>query len=196
MNITEELAEACRWLSKSGTFSPSEAYLRQLSTSLSPSEVLELHAFFRDESQRYESEWREEFLALFPQSEGLLPEIDESEFWQKQLFQLIRSGDLSAVQEFIHRIGTAQQQFDPQETYSECASMGFRYGLPDVPCDFYPVEGGDETGITAIGLATELGHADIAAFLDGIISQLDQRFIAAYEEGKVRVSEAISTNET
>jgi len=184
MTITAELAEACRWLSKSGTLSFSEGYLRQLSATLSPSAVLDLHAFFREESQRYESEWREEFVTLFPQSIGLLPEIDESEFWQEQLFALIRAGDFSAVKSFIGRIGTADQQFDSRETFSECSSMGHREDLQNVPFDFYPIEGGDDDGTTAVGLARELGYIEIASFLDGIIAQLDHRYFAAYKEGR------------
>lgn len=184
MTITAELSEACRSLSKTGTLSFSEAYLRQLSTTLSASDAVELHAFLRDESQRHESEWRDEFFGLFPQTAGMLPEVDESEFWQDQLFALIRSGDFSGVQSFLGRIGTADQHFDPRRTYSECSSMGHREDLQDVPFDFYPIEGGDADGTTAVRLARELGHIEIASFLDDVIAQLDHRYFAAYKEGR------------
>jgi hypothetical protein len=188
MTFTAELSETCRSLSKTGTLLFSEAYLRQLSTTLTASDAVELYSLFRDESKRYESEWRGEFLDLFPQSSGMLPDVDEVEFWQDQLFTLIRDGDFSGIQRFVDRIGTAEQQFDPRQTYSECSSMGYRDDLPHVPFDFYPIEGGDEFGTTAQGLARELGHNEIASFLDGIVAELDQRYFEAYREGRAAAS--------
>lgn len=184
MIITTELSEACRNLSKSGTLAFDEEYLRRLSETLTAQEAIELHAFFRDESHRFESEWRNEFLDLFPQATGVLPEVDEAESWQEDLFGLVRAGDLQAVQAFIERVGTADQQFDPQQIYSECTLIGYGESLPDVPFDFYPIEGADEAGITAVGLAQELGHSEIASFLESVIAELDRRYLEAYQVGR------------
>jgi hypothetical protein len=183
MNITAELGEACRNLSKMGTLSYNADYLRELSASLSPSDAAEVHRYFNTESGRFETEWRDEFLSYFPQAAGQIPEIDDAEFWQERLFALIQCGNLSAVQKFIAQIGTADQKFDPAKVYQECVSMGLGESLSDVPFDFYPIEGGDENGICAVDLARELGHEDIAAYLEALIIELDSRYLAAYSQG-------------
>jgi hypothetical protein len=186
MTITREMADACLWLSKSGTLSFDEDYLRHLSSSLSPADAVALHTFFHDESERHESEWRDDFLAMLPQAAGLLPPVDEAEFWQEQLYALIQAGDLSAVRAFITRIGIADQTFDPVKTYEECARMGQRDTLSFLPIDFYPIQGGDEHGQTAVALARELGHGEMADYFESIIAQLDARYQAAYTEGRAR----------
>lgn len=184
MNITPELGEICRNLSKMGTLSYDADYLRSLSASLSPSDAAEVYRFFNTESGRFETEWRDEFLSYFPQAAGHIREIDEAEFWQERLFALIRAGDLSDVHKFIAQIGTADQNFDPTKTYQECVSMGLGESLSDVPFDFYPIEGMDENGTCAVDLARDLGHEDIAAYLGCIIEQLDARYFAAYSQGR------------
>lgn len=76
--IESEVAyEINRWLSKSGEFIYGKDILKDLSTKLTKEEIIEVYEYFRDESERVENEWREDFIALFPSIKDELPEIIE-----------------------------------------------------------------------------------------------------------------------
>jgi hypothetical protein len=185
VNIDDNIAEVCRELSKSGTLEGCRDYLRNLSPTTSPQDALALSIFFRDHAERYETEWREGFIALFPQSEPLLPSIDDAEYWQDELFGLIRSGNQDGIVSFLQRIGLMNQAFDPKRTYLECAKMGHRDRLVSVPFDFYPIEGGDGEGIFAVTLAQSLGQTGIAKHLQDLIAELHAKYLTAFEQGRL-----------
>jgi len=184
MTIDAQTYELCRYLSKSGDFPSESAYLKELTSTLSPEDAVLLYSYLRDHSERWESEWRPKFISLFPRSEPLLPEIPDAEYWGEELFGLIRAGDLCTVQAFIGRIGMLKWKYDPKETYQECASMGRQHELTDVPVDFYPVETENEDCITPVKFAQSLGQTAIAEYLQNVISEMDSKYIAAFEEGR------------
>ena len=62
-----------RSVSKVGDFDLAEAAVDELSEILSDQEAVTLYVAIRDHSHRQEYEWRDEFIAAFPDSEPLLP---------------------------------------------------------------------------------------------------------------------------
>jgi hypothetical protein len=185
MQFDDNIGEVCRDLSKCGTFDGSEDFLRNLSGTIAPEDSVEIYIFFRDHAGRHETEWRDEFIALFPRSEPLLPPVDDSEYWQDELFGLVRSADRDGIVAFLRRIGLMDITFDPKSTYAECTGMGHPDHLTDVPFDFYPVEGEDAEGVTAMDVAQSLGHTEIVELLQGIVAELDSKYLEAYEHGRL-----------
>lgn len=184
MEIDAQISDVCRNLSKRGSLLGDAEYLRDLAAKITPQEAVTLYAYLRDDSGRFEIEWRSEFIQLFPESEPLLPEVDEASLWEEQVFRLVRENNLEGLKAFLEEIGTPSQSFDPKSIYAECAGMGHRDRLPFVPFDFCPVEGEDENGINPIGFAESLGHDAIAKYLRSVVEELDARFLAAYEQGR------------
>jgi len=62
-----------RSVSKNGDFYIAEAVVDELRKVLSAQEAVTLYVAIRDHSHRQEYEWRDEFIAAFPDSEPLLP---------------------------------------------------------------------------------------------------------------------------
>ena len=78
MDIEALLNEAkpflARSVSKTGEFYLAQEYLDQLKGNLSLEQALSLYEYIRDESQRLEEEWRDEFTDAFPEYEENLPD--------------------------------------------------------------------------------------------------------------------------
>jgi hypothetical protein len=189
MAIDEGIGEVCHNLSKWGTLEDCEDFLRSLSKKITPEQGVEVYIYLRDHAGRHETEWRDRFVVFFPQSEALLPPIRELEYWQDELFCLIRAGDLAGVQVFLQRIGLMDITFDPKHTYTECAEMGYPDALECMPFNFYPVEGGDEEGLDAVTLAQTLGRTEIVGLLEGAIAGLHSRYMQAYEQGRLLMAQ-------
>src|SRR5215510_8461170 len=62
-----------RSVSKNGDFYVAEAVVDELRKVLSAQEAVTLYVAIRDYTRRQEYEWRDEFIAAFPDSEPLLP---------------------------------------------------------------------------------------------------------------------------
>ena len=63
--------------------------MQRLAQVLSPDEAAQLYVVIRDESQRLEAEWREEFLGHFPQADGRLPASQDPAVNPEDLFEVI-----------------------------------------------------------------------------------------------------------
>jgi hypothetical protein len=73
-------------VSKTGSLQGASDWISLLSSALTPQDAKELYLAIRNNSQRSESEWRDEFKRAFPGSTALLPEIDRGrELFNKTL---------------------------------------------------------------------------------------------------------------
>lgn len=180
----ELLGDVTLWLSKSGELYR-EDELKALSKTINADQAVELYAYLRDNGERWESEWRESFIALFPQSEAKLPEIAEADRWQTEIFQVIDAGDLQGVKDFIQETGILENtNFDPSKTYEEGRSMGFTEKVEYIPFDFFPVQVENEDGEYPVSYAREKGKTEIAEYLQSVIDELSQRYRDAFEAGR------------
>ncbi|QQL44050.1 hypothetical protein [Sulfuriroseicoccus oceanibius] len=180
----ELLGDVTLWLSKSGELYR-EDELTALSKTITADQAVELYGYLRDNGERWESEWRASFIALFPQSEGKLPEIAEADRWQTEIFQVIDAGNLQGVKDFIQETGILENtKFDPAETYQEEQSMGFTDKVEYIPFDFFPVQVENEEGEYPVSYAREKGKTEIADYLQSVIDELSQRYRDAFDAGR------------
>jgi hypothetical protein len=145
-------SSACRCLCKSGELSAHTKELRVIAASLSKAEVVEFYCFLRDHSQRWESEWRKEFLSIFAISEEELPGVDDSDRWSSILHSLVAQGQVKPVRAFIEGIGLLAWRFQPEPDQPEIA--------------VYPLDDQDAAGETPAAKARRLGHIEVATFLE------------------------------
>tara|TARA_B100001971_G_scaffold202254_1_gene215829 strand:- start:1026 stop:1661 length:636 start_codon:yes stop_codon:yes gene_type:complete len=180
----ELLGDVTLWLSKSGELYH-ENELKALSNTITADQAVELYAYLRDNGERWESEWRESFIALFPKSESKLPEIAEADRWQTEIFEVIDAGDLEGVKDFILETGILENtKFDPADTFKEGQSMGFTDKVEYIPFDFFPIQVENEDGDYPVSYAREKGKAEIADYLQSVIDELSQRYRDAFEAGR------------
>src|ERR1035438_2420793 len=92
-------------LSKAGDFSLFRSRLEAVADSLTKTQVRDVYCFLRNNSKRWESEWRPEFLELFHITDADLPNIDDADRWSLILHHLVSAGDLQKVREFVEGIG-------------------------------------------------------------------------------------------
>ncbi|MBK1789592.1 hypothetical protein JIN82_00335 [Persicirhabdus sediminis] len=181
---SELLGDVTLWLSKSGELYR-EDELKALSKTITADQAVELYTYLRDNGERWESEWRESFISLFPQSESKLPEIAEADRWQTEVFEVIAAGELQGVKDFIQETGILENiKFDPADTYQEGQSMGFTDKVDYIPFDFFPVQVENEDGDYPVSYAREKGLTEIADYLQSVIDELSQRYRNAYEAGR------------
>ena len=150
---SNEVYEINLWLSKSGEFVYGKELLINFSRNASNKEILELHEYFSENSDRFESEWRQEFLQIFPQVMNELPDIDETEFWGEQLHQLIENENIDGFKKFIHNIDI--ENWPP---------MGADENI-------YPIEEEDENGILPIDKAKKLDLPEIVQIIESILKK-------------------------
>jgi hypothetical protein len=153
---------ASRALSKSGSLAAFRPQLIAIAHAQTKEEVAEFYGFLRDSSQRWESEWRPEFLAIFPVSEADIPKIDDADRWSTILHVLVAEGDLTKVRRFIADIGVPDWDFSPEEASPEI--------------DIYPIDDADETGEIPVAKARRLGHIDVARYLEDLKRKLTDRY--------------------
>jgi hypothetical protein len=178
----ELLADVTMDLSRSGQIYRTEE-LRKIASQCTPEQAVEIYCFLRDNGERFESEWRDAFTAIFPSSEPLLPPVADSDEWQNTLFDLIAKGDLSKVRDFLRSIGTLDTEFDPQDAIESARYHSFGPEAKYVPFDIYPIQGENEHGVTAPDHARQQGQQAIADYLEGVIAELTVRWKAAYSAG-------------
>jgi hypothetical protein len=83
-----------RSVSKTGGFNlVGPACLSLISLALSKEQAAELYVRIRDASQRFESEWRSQFTALFPQAGNDLPLSNDAGVLRDELEYVVASGD-------------------------------------------------------------------------------------------------------
>jgi hypothetical protein len=177
---SELIGETTRCLSKSGEIYSTEE-LKKLA--LTPEQVVELYCFFRDNSQRWESEWRDQFIAIFPDSEPYLPQVAGADAWQTKIFEVIDSGQLEAMKEFLTSVGTLSMTFEPASAYEEGRTLGFGAKADYVPFAVYPVQVENEDGVSTVEYARNTGHEEIAGYLEAVISDLEAKWKMAYGQG-------------
>jgi hypothetical protein len=162
-------AAACRALSKSGSLAAFHPALGAIADAQTNPEVIEFYCFLRDNSRRWETEWRPEFVALFHVEDGNLPKIDEAAYWGATLHALAAEGDIAKVRRFIQQIGANNWDIPPDE------------GSPWI--DVYPVDA-DIDGETPSAKARRLGHVAVADYLENlrqtIHARYRERWILAY----------------
>jgi len=71
-----------RYVSKLGELSVSDAELRAMGTFFGVADAVELYQRIRDDSLRFEGEWRDQFIAYFPAARDGLPpqQMTEEEY--------------------------------------------------------------------------------------------------------------------
>jgi hypothetical protein len=163
---------ACLSLSKSGSLATHASELRAVAPSQSTSEVVAFYSFLRDRAQRWESEWRSEFAAIFALSDDELPPVDDAERWASILHALVLQGDARAVRLFLEGIGVPRWDFSPVESEP---------GL-----DVYPIDTPDDSGELPVAKARRLGFVDIADYLErireGVAARYRDRWRVAHAE--------------
>ena len=85
----KDIYSLVRSVSKTGGFGLAKEEADHLSKSLTSIEATKAYTHIRDEAQRLEVEWRKEFLDLFPQAVGYLPDSQDPEFDESNLFAVI-----------------------------------------------------------------------------------------------------------
>ena len=98
----EVIHELTRSISKVGSFNLANDYwLRTLPEFLTKDDVCQLYAAIRDESQRWECEWRALFEEAFPNSAGFLPASQDGKAVREELWNAIESGDGRGVESLV-----------------------------------------------------------------------------------------------
>lgn len=180
----ELLGDITLWLSKSGELYREEE-LKALAKMVTTDQAVELYIYLRDNGERWESEWRDSFIALFPQSESKLPAIAAADRWQAEIFRIIDAGELQDMKNLIQETGILENTtFDPVETYQEGRDLGFTDTVEYIPFDFFPVQIENEKGKRPVSYAREKGKAEIADYLQSVIDELSQRYRDAFEAGR------------
>ena len=180
----ELLGDVTLSLSKSGELYR-EDELKELAKTITADQAVVLYAYLRDNGERWESEWRASFVALFPQSESGLPEIAEADLWQTVIFEVIDAGDLQGVKDFVHETGILENtRFDPAATYQEGLEMGFTDKVEYIPFDLFPIQVENEDGDHPVSYARKVGKTEIADYLESVIDDLSQRYRDAFEAGR------------
>lgn len=162
MLSTDIRVDACRWLSKSGTLATHESVLRNYALIASKTEIAELYCYLRDHSQRWESEWRPEFLSIFGVGDADIPPVDDSERWAAILHGLVFEGDITKVRQFVEHIGIPRWDFPP-----EADATGI---------EVYPIDAEDDAGELPIAKARRLGHVEVAGYLDEVKRTIEERY--------------------
>jgi len=182
---SELLGEVTHWLSKSGELYR-EDELKALSPRISSEQAVELYCYLRDNGERWESEWRGQFISIFPHSNDALPDIAEEDRWQTEIFEIIHTGDLNRIKDFIAEIGILENtKFDPAETYQEGRDLGFTEKVEYIPFDFFPIQVENDNGEYPIAFARHRGKDEIAEYLESVIEELSQQYRDAFEAGRV-----------
>jgi hypothetical protein len=149
--------------------------LRNVAKRITAEQGVEFYCYLRDNSERFESEWRDAFSKIFPKSAALLP--------SEILFCLIDEGDLIKVKEFLKTIGTLDTCFKPAEALNASKYNGFGAEADYMPFDIYPIQGENDDGISAVEYARQKKQSGIADFLESVITEITRRFKAAYVAG-------------
>jgi len=117
-----------RSVSKTGGFGLARPEAEYLARRISDEDAARLYVLIRDEAFREESEWRPEFLVLFPGCADLLPPSQDPEFDPQCLFDLIElslpediEGYLDTFEEFLER--TKELGVDPSSLTKEGLSL-------------------------------------------------------------------------
>src|SRR5262245_13131013 len=110
------LVELTRWLAKSGELI-FENELRKIAPSGRNAQKIRLYEYLRDNGERFESEWRPQFVEVIEIADELLPDRKDAEVeqWGKRVFELIAEGSLEKLRVFVIETGQLVQQFDPDE---------------------------------------------------------------------------------
>ncbi len=159
-------------------------YWKRVAKDATVEDAVELYGEICDKCERFESEWREEFISYFPASASRLPDPDEVDEWQGIVSRLIRANNLPGLKAFVLEHGSLNMKFDPKKTYEECAKAGQTDEFRFRPFDLYPLESQDEDGFTPVKLAQSLRFTEIQTYLEEQLKAFDIRYKAAYEEGK------------
>jgi len=150
--------EVCLSLSKSGSlngYTDNSAALARFADTGTDAQILTFYDHLRDNSERCESEWREEFQALFPKVVDHLPSLSDESQWGEKLHAFVDKGDLVGVKSFIEEIGILTWSLDQDWE-------GF---------DVYPIEHEDEHCERPIQKAKRLGHSDLAEYLTDVLNR-------------------------
>ena len=186
------LEDVAHWLSKSGSLSSFAVELRALSAECTPQQAVDLYIGLRDTGERWESEWRGEFLEFFPQVKDLLPPLADAEQWPALLADKIRTQSVSEVFSFLDSVGIANQEFDPKEEYEYACGFGRADDISDIPFEFYPLENtGSE--LDPIPLARKIGRQDMVEYLEATLEQLKQKYRESWALGRKLALEAKDT---
>lgn len=119
-------------------------YLKKKSTD----QAVSLYCYLRDNGERWESEWREDFIRIFPSASDALPQIANEDLWQSEVFELIEMGGVKEMKDFVSRIGILEGTiYDPKEIYKEGRELGFTDRAEYIPFSIYPIEVENEHGL-------------------------------------------------
>lgn len=82
-----------RYVSKLGVLTISDIELRAMRTFFTPEDAVELYKRIRDDSMRFEGEWREQFIEYFPESRDVLP---KQQMTEEQYDEWLRENEADA----------------------------------------------------------------------------------------------------
>ena len=168
--MNDIIINANRDLSKSGTLTTDKESLVRLSLSLDNKSKIEAYEYFTQNSERFETEFREEFVEIFSINEELLPEVDESEFWSEILFNLINSKNIQKVKSFIKGINAENWKLEPRKEE------------PETDFEIYPLESENEDCETTLEFASKIGASDIHDYLKSVLDKIKATYIQSYKD--------------
>lgn len=192
MSPAFHIEDVARWLSKSGSLSAFAEELSAFSAACTPQQAVDLYLGLRDTGERWESEWRGEFLEFFPQVKDLLPPLADAEQWPALLADKIKTQSLSEVSAFLELVGVANRTFDPQSAYALACRLGSDSDIKNIPFEFYPLE---DTGsdLDPIPLARQIGGKEMVEYLEETLKQLKQKYRESWALGRKLALEAKDT---
>ncbi|GEM_PF-4309406 len=154
----EDKYELCQSLSKSGSligYTDKSDVLKEFAKTGTDAQIIEFYVYLRENSERSEDEWREEFESFFPKVLEQLPSASDESQWGDILHRLVETGDLAGLKTFIEEIGILTWPLD--EDWEEY--------------DLYPIEAEDEDCQRPIEKAQRLGHHELAEYLISVLSR-------------------------
>jgi hypothetical protein len=101
------------------------ACLLLISLALSKEQAAELYVRIRDASQRFESEWRSQFTAIFPQAGNDLPLSNDAAVLRDELEYVVASGDDHDLNGLLD-MASAFSEIDLAAFANQASSNGFQ----------------------------------------------------------------------
>ncbi len=118
---------------------------------------MRLYEYLRDNSERFASEWRDEFEEIFCLHKDALPDLSDEEEWGDILHSFVTKGDLDKIKQFFNWIGIENWHLPPDDDF-----------------DIYPIEAEDENCEYPIEKAKRLGHCEIATYLETVLGRYEK----------------------
>lgn len=146
---------------------------------------------------RYDySRIRKDLVFRFP-SLKFLPEVNDSGYWEKEIFRRIGSGNLRKLRQFVQYMGYEGIQFSPDEALRDIEEAHLTKTPTRSPFSMYPLEEVENRmGYSPVGFAKFKRFDEIAEYLEYTIDEANKNWMKAYNLAMASKGTAEAKDET